>query len=80
NWVAQFAQELLKKDDELLISVLEHHANVVPWQQVCHKTGEKLVYVYLKDAQLDMEDLRRKPSNKTKYVSLDHVSNVLVSV
>lgn len=80
NWVAQFAQEVLKKDDEVLISVLEHHANVVPWQQVCHKTGAKLVYVYLKDGQLDMEDLRSKLSNKTKFVSIAHVSNVLGSV
>lgn len=80
NWVAQFAQEVLQKDDEVLISVLEHHANVVPWQQVCHKTGAKLVYVYLKDGQLDMEDLRSKLSNKTKFVSIAHVSNVLGSV
>ena len=64
----------------MLISVLEHHANVVPWQQVCHKTGAKLVYVYLKDGQLDMEDLRSKLSSKTKFVSIAHVSNVLGSV
>lgn len=68
------------KDDEVLISVLEHHANVVPWQQVCQKTGAKLVYVYLKDRQLDMDDLRSKLSTKTKFVSIAHVSNVLGSI
>lgn len=77
NWVAQFAAQILQPDDEILISVMEHHSNIIPWQQACQKTGAKLVYVYLKDGELDMEDLKRKLTAKTKFVSLAHVSNVL---
>ncbi|MGT2964109.1 cysteine desulfurase [Streptococcus acidominimus] len=77
NWVAQFAAQMLRPGDEVLISIMEHHANIIPWQQVCQATGAKLVYVYLKDGYLDMEDLQSKLSSKTKFVSITHVSNVL---
>ncbi|MGT2715120.1 cysteine desulfurase [Streptococcus respiraculi] len=77
NWVAHFASQILQPGDEVLISIMEHHANIIPWQQACQKTGAKLVYVYLKEGSLDMEDLKAKLSTKTKFVSLAHVSNVL---
>ncbi|XHV64162.1 cysteine desulfurase [Streptococcus dysgalactiae subsp. equisimilis] len=77
NWVARFAEQVLTAGDEVLVSVMEHHANIIPWQQVCQKTGAKLVYAYLKHGQLDMTDLARKLTPKTKFVSLAHVSNVL---
>jgi cysteine desulfurase/selenocysteine lyase len=77
NWVAQFAGQMLQSGDEILISVMEHHSNLVPWQQVAKATGAKLVFVYLKDNQLDMDDLRSKLTDKTKIVSIAHVSNVL---
>ncbi|MBF0779046.1 cysteine desulfurase [Streptococcus cuniculi] len=77
NWVARFAAQMLRTGDEVLISIMEHHANIIPWQQVCQATGAKLVYVYLKDGYLDMEDLQSKLSSKTKFVSITHVSNVL---
>ncbi|CRH92560.1 putative cysteine desulfurase [Chlamydia trachomatis] len=77
NWVAKFAEQVLQPGDEVLISIMEHHSNIIPWQEVCRKTGAKLVYVYLKDGQLDMEDLTGKISEQTKFVSLAHVSNVL---
>lgn len=77
NWVAQFATEQLSKGDEVMISIMEHHSNIIPWQEVCRKTGAKLTYVYLKDGQLDLDDLRSKLSPKTKFVSIAHVSNVL---
>lgn len=77
NWVAHFAAQMLRPGDEVLISIMEHHANIIPWQQVCQETGAKLVYVYLKDGYLDMEDLQFKLSSKTKFVSITHVSNVL---
>ncbi|KXT65754.1 Cysteine desulfurase, SufS subfamily [Streptococcus gallolyticus] len=80
NWVARFAEEVLQKDDEVLISIMEHHSNVIPWQEACRKTGAKLVYAYLKDGQLDMADLQSKLSPKTKFVSVAHVSNVLGSI
>lgn len=77
NWVARFAEQVLTAGDEVLVSVMEHHANIIPWQQVCQKTGAKLVYAYLKHGQLDMTDLAQKLTPKTKFVSLAHVSNVL---
>ncbi|MEW4355214.1 cysteine desulfurase [Streptococcus pneumoniae] len=77
NWVARFAAQILQPGDEVLISIMEHHANIIPWQQVCKETGAELVYVYLKDGCLDMEDLKTKLSSKTKFLSLAHVSNVL---
>ena len=77
NWVAQFAAERLQSGDEVMISIMEHHSNVIPWQEVCRKTGAKLVYVYLKDGALDMDDFRAKLSERTKFVSLAHASNVL---
>ncbi|HEP1812991.1 TPA: cysteine desulfurase [Streptococcus suis] len=80
NWVAQFAKEILQPDQEVLISVQEHHSNIIPWQQACQQTGAKLRYVTLKDGELDMDHLRSLLSSKTKFVSLAHVSNVLGSV
>lgn len=51
----------LKAGDEILITILEHHANLVPWQMVAEATGAKLVYAYLKeDASLDYDDLKAK--------------------
>lgn len=80
NWVAQFARDLLQSDDEVLISVQEHHSNIIPWQQACQKTGAKLRYVTLKNGELDLDVLRELLSEKTKFVSLAHISNVLGSV
>lgn len=80
NWVAQFAKEILQPDQEVIISVQEHHSNIIPWQQACQQTGAKLRYVTLKDGELDMDHLRLLLSSKTKFVSLAHVSNVLGSV
>ena len=80
NWVAQFAGQILKTGDEIVISVMEHHSNIVPWQEVAKKTGAILKFVYLKDGQLDMDDLRKKITNQTKFVSIAHVSNVLGTI
>ncbi|HFI0423127.1 TPA: cysteine desulfurase [Streptococcus suis] len=80
NWVAQFAKEILQPDQEVIISVQEHHSNIIPWQQACQQTGAKLRYVTLKDGELDMDHLRSLLSSKTKFVSLAHVSNVLGGV
>ncbi|MEG3264836.1 cysteine desulfurase [Streptococcus suis] len=80
NWVAQFAKEILQPDQEVIISVQEHHSNIIPWQQACQQTGAKLRYVTLKDGELDVDSLKFMLSKKTKFVSLAHVSNVLGSV
>ncbi|MGC4420652.1 cysteine desulfurase [Streptococcus suis] len=80
NWVAQFAKEILQPDQEVIISVQEHHSNIIPWQQACQQIGAKLRYVPLKDGELDVDSLKSILSEKTKFVSLAHVSNVLSGV
>ncbi len=80
NWVAQFARQVLQPGDEVLISIMEHHSNIIPWQEACRATGANLVYAYLKDGQLDMDDLSVKLNERTKFVSLAHVSNVLGAI
>ena len=77
NWIGRFAEEILEEGDEVLISIMEHHSNILPWQEACRKTGAKLVYVYLKDGGLDLEDFREKLTDRTKFVSITHASNVL---
>lgn len=82
NWVAQsYGMNNLTAQDEILISYGEHHANLIPWQQVAKKTGAKLVYVALDENGLvDENDFKQKLSTKTKLVSLAHVSNVIGAI
>lgn len=77
NWVARYAESVLQPGDEVLISVMEHHSNTIPWQEACKKTGARLIYTYLKDGMLDLADFRSKLTEKTRFVALAHVSNVL---
>lgn len=77
NWIGRFAEEILEEGDEVLISIMEHHSNILPWQEACRKTGAKLVYAHLKDGGLDLEDFREKLTDRTKFVSITHASNVL---
>lgn len=80
NWVAQFARESLQPEDEVIISVQEHHSNIIPWQQACQQTGAQLRYVYLRDGEIDVEHLKSLLSSKTKFVSIAHISNVLGAI
>ncbi|MFL2072587.1 SufS family cysteine desulfurase [Marinilactibacillus psychrotolerans] len=79
NWVARsFGEMIVEPEDEILISYMEHHSNIIPWQQLAKKKKAKLVYIELtEDGQLDLEDVKNKITDKTKIVSLTHVSNVL---
>ena len=71
----------LKKDDEIVLSVSEHHANIVPWQIIAKHTGAKLVFVNIDDFGLiDVIDLRKKISKRTALVGIVHASNVLGGV
>ncbi len=71
----------LKKDDEIVLSIMEHHSNLVPWQYVAKKTGAKLVYMYINDEfEISDKEIEKKITNKTKIVGITHVSNVLGSV
>ena len=56
---------------------MEHHSNIIPWQEVCRKTELELVYVYLKDGSLDLEDLRARIDGQGQVCFASHVSNVL---
>ncbi|MFM1540214.1 aminotransferase class V-fold PLP-dependent enzyme [Helcococcus ovis] len=68
----------LKPGDEILISIAEHHANLITWQKVAKKTGAKLVYFYLTDNyELDIEDFKMKINENTKIVSVTAASNVI---
>jgi len=70
----------IKKDDKILISYMEHSSNLLPWRFVCKKTGAKLEYINVKDYKLDLDDFERKIDEKTKIVSITHVSNVLGTI
>jgi len=71
-----YNSEYLKKDDEIILSILEHHANLVPWLFLSKKIGVKLKFVEIKDDfTLDMEDFKNKLSSKTKLVAITHISN-----
>ena len=68
----------LKEGDEVLLTVMEHHSNLVPWQLLAQRTGCRLRHVGLTDdGRLDLEDFRSKLSDRTRLVSLVHVSNTL---
>ncbi|SMH68605.1 Cysteine desulfurase SufS [Latilactobacillus curvatus] len=79
NWVAgSFGPTVVEAGDEIVISVMEHHSNLVPWQQLAQKTGAKLRYIdLLPNGRLDLESARQVIGPKTKIVSLAHASNVL---
>ncbi len=79
NIVAKgFAPHVLQPGDEVVISIMEHHSNLIPWQQVCRATGASLVYLYpTKTGQITDEEIAAKIGPKTKIVSCGHVSNVL---
>ncbi len=71
---------LLQQDDEILISVMEHHSNMLPWQQAAKRHNAKLVYVYPdENGLITASELKNKLSAKTKILSLTQVSNVLGS-
>ena len=68
----------LKEDDEILLTIMEHHSNIVPWQLVAAKNKCKIKYVEITDeGQFSLEDFKSKISKKTKLVSLVHISNTL---
>lgn len=79
NIVAKsFGASVLKPDDEVCISIMEHHSNLIPWQQVCRATGASLVYLRPdKQGIITAEEMDSKISQRTKIVSVTHVSNVL---
>lgn len=82
NLVAQtWGRKHLKRDDEILITEMEHHANIVPWQMLCEETGSKLVVVPLEEnGSLEEGAFEALLSERTKLVALSHVSNALGTI
>ena len=76
-----YGMENLKKDDEVVISIMEHHSNLVPWQKVTKVTDSKLKYMYINENfELSDEEIESKITDKTKIVGITHVSNVLGTI
>lgn len=81
NIVASGYATLLQKGDELLVSALEHHSNIVPWQMLCEKTGAVLKVIPMTPlGTLDMEAYASQLSDQTKLVFVNHVSNALGTI
>ena len=81
NCIASGYTSILKKGDELLISALEHHSNIVPWQMLCKKTGAHLKVIPMTtQGTLDMETFDSLLNSKTKLVFVGHVSNALGTI
>ena len=71
----------VKQDDEIVISIMEHHSNLVPWQNVTKATGSKLSYMYINENfEIDDEEIENKITDKTKIVGITHVSNALGTI
>ncbi len=78
NMVASGFETLLQKDDEIIVSALEHHSNIVPWQMLCEKTGAILKVIPMSlDGSLQMDVYHSLVNEKTKVVFCNHVSNAL---
>ena len=76
-----YGMEKLKKDDEIVLSIMEHHSNLVPWQKVAKTTGAKLKYMYINDEfEISDEEIENKITDRTKIVGITHVSNVLGTI
>lgn len=81
NLVAHGFAAVLKPNDEVMVSALEHHSNIVPWQMLCQKTGAKLVVIPMNEnGELILSEYDRLLSNKTKIVAVNHISNALGTI
>lgn len=68
----------IKEGDEIVVSIMEHHSNLLPWQMVAKHTGAKLVYLYCgRDGKIPWSEVQSKISRRTKLVGIAHVSNVI---
>jgi cysteine desulfurase/selenocysteine lyase len=81
NLVANGFAAILKPGDEVLVSALEHHSNIVPWQMLCEKTGATLKVIPMNEnGELIMEEYDKLLSPKTKIVTVNHISNALGTI
>lgn len=76
-----YGMDNIKRDDEIVISIMEHHSNLVPWQKVAKKNQANLKYMYINDNfELDKKEIQNKITKNTKIVGITHVSNVLGTI
>jgi cysteine desulfurase/selenocysteine lyase len=81
NLVAHGFASILEKGDEIIVSALEHHSNIVPWQMLCEKTGAILKVIPMNlEGELEMDSYTQLLSDKTKLVFVNHISNALGTV
>ena len=81
NLLANSIGNTVKPDQEILISEMEHHSNIVPWQLMAKRTGAKLKYIPInKKGELELSDPEKYFTNKTRIVSITHMSNVLGTI
>ena len=81
NTIANGFSSLLKSGDEVLVSALEHHSNIVPWQMLCEKTGATLRVIPMNEnGELILSEYDKLLSNKTKIVTVNHISNALGTI
>lgn len=81
NLVASSFGETLQKGDEILISYMEHHSNIVPWQMLCERKGLTLKVIPIHDnGELNLEEFEKLLTEKTKLLSITHVSNTLGTI
>lgn len=78
---SSYGRANVQKGDEIVITEMEHHSNIVPWQQLARQTGATLKYIPLqKDGTIDLEDVEKTVTDHTKIVAISHVSNVLGTI
>ena len=81
NLVAQSISDQIKENDEILISAMEHHSNIVPWQELCKRTGACLKVIPINKAgEINLDEMNRLISSKTRIISITHVSNTLGTI
>lgn len=81
NTVANGFAFILKEGDEVLVSAMEHHSNIVPWQMLCERTGAKLKVIPMNDdGELILSEYKKLLSEKTKIVAVNHISNALGTI
>lgn len=82
NFVAySFIKKNIKKGEEIITTIMEHHSNIIPWQEICKETKTTLKFLYLnKKGEINWDHFISTISNKTKFIAISHVSSVLGTV